>query len=627
MNNIIIGTAGHIDHGKTTLIKALTGIDTDRLKEEKTRGISIDLGFTNFKINEKKIAGIIDVPGHEKFLKNMLAGVAGMDIVLLVISAEEGVMPQTREHLDILNLIGIKKGIIVITKSDKVDDEFLEMVSDDIRAEVENTFLKDADIIPVDSLSKRGIESLISKIDTLTEEIEPKNINTFGRLFVDRVFSIKGFGSVVTGTLIEGFLKVEDSVFLYPKKMEARIRGLQVHSQKTDIAYAGQRVAVNLSNITLDDVQRGDILSSNANLPTSMMIDAKIAILNNISKDLEHWDRIRLYHGAREILGRIVPLEGEVLHRGNTSFVQIRLEEEISCKEKDHIILRYYSPLETIGGGVIINPDAQKHTSNSSDIINILKLKEEGTLAERIMHILENADQLLSIDLIEKELTDEPSMIEVELKDLLDKEEIISINDLWIGFSTYEKIKAEIEKQLTYYHKKFPFRTGMIKEELRTKLSFKLKPKEFETLLLEFQRKCAIEIKEQLICKYGFEIIFEGKAKTIKDELEKQYINNPAPLQTEKVIENDDIKAEILYYLLSTSLVKLSEDIIYDKNLIKQYEIIIIDKLKTKKEVSIKDLKDETGLSRKYLIAIMEYFDKTKLTKRSGDTRVAYECS
>lgn len=625
MNNIIIGTAGHIDHGKTTLIKALTGVDTDRLKEEKKRGISIDLGFTNFKINSKKIAGIIDVPGHEKFLKNMLAGVAGMDIILLVVSAEEGVMPQTREHLDILNLIGIKKGIIVITKSDKVEKDFLEMVAEDIRSQVKFTFLENADIISVDSISKNGIDELINKIDLMTEELEPKNLDTFGRLFVDRVFSIKGFGSVVTGTLIEGTLKVDDSIFLYPQKIEGRIRGLQVHSQKTDIAYAGQRVAVNLSNITLDEVQRGDILSSNPDIPTAMMLDAKITILNNISKDLEHWDRVRLYHGAREILGRIVPLENETLKRGETGFVQIRLEEEISSKERDHIILRYYSPLETIGGGIILNPNAEKHTSNSLDIINNLKLKEEGSLSDRIIHILEKSKQLMSSDSIKKELSDETSKIDDELKKLVDENQVIHINDLWIEDSVYQKIKLEIEKHLIYYHKKFPFRNGMIKEELRTKLTFKFKPKEFETVLLDFEKGKIIGIEDQLIFKYGFKIIFEGKAKTIKAELERLYINNPSPLQTDKVIENDDTKSEILYYLLNNILVKLDENIIYDKSLIKQYEQIIIKNLKTKNEVTIKDLKDETGLSRKYLIAIMEYFDKVKLTKRSGDTRVAYD--
>lgn len=403
--NIIIGTAGHIDHGKTTLIKALTGSDTDRLKEEKKRGISIDLGFTSFKINDSKIAGIIDVPGHEKFLKNMLAGVSGMDLILLVVSAEEGIMPQTQEHLDILNLIGIKKGIVVITKADKVEADLMEIVKEDIAESISNSFLHDAPLVEVDSISRKGIQELIDIIDKMTEDFEEKNIEAPARLFVDRVFSVKGFGSVVTGTLVEGKLKIDDQIYIYPDKLPGRIRGIQVHSSSTREAYAGQRVAVNLANISVDQVKRGDILYSDDSLPSSMMIDTKLSVLKNSSKDLEHWDRIRIYHGAREILGRAVPLNSEKIPRGETGFVQIRLEEKLSSKENDHIIIRLYSPMETIGGGIIIDPDTVKHTSNTKNIIKTLELREEGSISDKIDNLLSQSKQLVLPDYIKKNLS------------------------------------------------------------------------------------------------------------------------------------------------------------------------------------------------------------------------------
>ncbi len=625
MNNIIIGTAGHIDHGKTTLIKALTGIDTDRLKEEKKRGISIDLGFTSFKINSNKTAGIIDVPGHEKFLKNMLAGVAGMDIILLVVSAEEGVMPQTKEHLDILNLIGIKKGIIVITKSDKVDEDFLEMVKEDIKNYTKSTFLENAEIVSVDSLSKRGIDLLINKIDKLTEEFETKNLSIAPRLFVDRIFSIKGFGSVVTGTLIEGILKVDDVVYLYPKRIESRVRGLQVHSKKTDLGYAGQRVAVNLSNISLDEVQRGDILSTNPNLSTSMMIDAKITILKNITKNLEHWDRVRVYHGAREIFARAVPLESDILKKGQTGYVQLRLEEEIACKEKDHIILRLYSPLETIGGGVVLDSNPEKHTVNSPDIIRKLSLKEKAKLSDRIIEVIQKSTSLVNKETLIKTLLEETVTLDEELDDMIEKKMLIPINNYYIDSIGFDNILNQIHKQLNYYHKKYPYRTGISKEELRSKISYKLKPKEFDGLISYLIDRGLIKLSEQFLSTVNFEIIFDKGASDLKNEIEKYFFNNKTPVQIDKIIGNNNEKMEIIHYLVGKTLVKLSDDLFYDKNLIENYKTIVKKYLNTKGEISIKELKDETELSRKYLIAIMEYFDRIKLTKRSGDVRVSFD--
>lgn len=302
MKHIIVGTAGHIDHGKTTLIKALTGRETDTLDEEKKRGISINLGFTFFDLPSGKRVGIVDVPGHEKFIKNMLAGASGLDMVMLVVAADEGVMPQTVEHIDILSFLNIKNGLIVLTKSDMVEPEFRELVKEDIKERMKGTFLEDAEILEVDSVSKRGIPELIQKLDDMSEQIEEKNENSPARLNIDRVFTIKGHGTVVTGTLLEGKISVDDDLVVYPENLKAKIRSIQVHGEDENTAYAGQRTAINISNVKKDEIGRGDVLAAPDSLEESMMLDVKMNIIKHVDKTLKHWDRLRLYHGTREIL-------------------------------------------------------------------------------------------------------------------------------------------------------------------------------------------------------------------------------------------------------------------------------------------------------------------------------------
>lgn len=622
--HIIIGTAGHIDHGKTTLIRALTGSDTDRLKEEKKRGISIDLGFANFKISETKNVGIIDVPGHEKFLKNMLAGVSGMDLVLLVVSAEEGVMPQTREHLDILNLIGIQKGIIVITKSDKVDADFLEMVKEDIREEVRGSFLQEADLMAVDSITGRGIKELIRTIDEMTDTFESKNLSIQPRLFVDRAFSIKGFGTVVTGTLIEGTLELDREVYIYPEHIATKIRGIQVHSAETDKAYAGQRVALNLSNISLAQIKRGDILSADAEAPIVMMIDVRISVLLSSSKDLEHWDRIRVYHGAREIIGRIVPLESSVIKKGESGFAQIRLEESLSVKEKDHIIVRLYSPMETIGGGIVLDANPKKHNLNHQGVIEHLKLKEEGSVADKIERIVLDNGFLLSLTKIRQLSTLDQSALEEQLRFLEEEKKVVYINNLYIHESNLSKLNTSIEEQVTDFHKRYPYRKGINKEELRNKITAEIKPKEFDLILQQDTLDQKIKVDGNIVSQINFVVKYEGKALVVKNNIEKHYKGNYAPPATEKVTENDSMKLEILNSLLGEVLIFVQEDMIYDKMIIEEMKQKILAFIDQKGQISLKDFKDMFGLSRKYLIALFEYFDREKITKRNGDFRVRY---
>ena len=354
MNNVIIGTAGHIDHGKTTLIKALTGRETDRLKEEQKRGISIELGFTYFDLPSGRRAGIIDVPGHEKFIKNMLAGVMGIDIVLLVVAADEGVMPQTVEHLSILNMLGIEKGFIVVTKSDTVDEEWLELVMEEIKEEVVGTFLENKPVFPVSSINKTGIEEVIKEIDELSNTIEERNQDDMPRLPVDRVFSISGFGTIVTGTLISGKLEVGKEIQVFPGETKGRIRSLQVHDKDTDTAYGGQRVAVNISGVKTSSIDRGDVIAPIDSMKPTQVMDVKVKLLESLDREIENRTRVRLYIGSKEVLCRLVILDKDIMQAGDEAYCQLLLEEPIVAKRQDRFIIRFYSPMFTIGGGHVI---------------------------------------------------------------------------------------------------------------------------------------------------------------------------------------------------------------------------------------------------------------------------------
>ncbi|MBF0988004.1 MAG: selenocysteine-specific translation elongation factor, partial [Clostridiales bacterium] len=372
--NIIVGTAGHIDHGKTTLIRALTGRNTDRLKEEQNRGISIELGFTHFDLTDELRVGIIDVPGHEKFIKNMLSGVCGMDMIILVIAADEGIMAQTKEHLDILNLIGIKNGIIALTKCDLVDKDWIELVKLDIADEVSGTFLEDAKIIEVSSTEKTGIDKLKEEIIRIVDTLPEKDLNTNSRLYVDRSFSITGFGTVVTGTLISGILNLDDEIWVYPSNKLTKVRNLQVHDNNVNTAYSGQRVAVNLANIKKEDVSKGSVLVPNNTFTESSIIDVKLKTIN-LPFEITNRTRFHLYLGSSEVLCRAILLENEELESNKEYIVQLRLEEPIISKRNDKFILRLFSPLYTVGGGYIIDSNAtKKKRFNSYDIEQIKTL-------------------------------------------------------------------------------------------------------------------------------------------------------------------------------------------------------------------------------------------------------------
>lgn len=627
MKNIVIGTAGHIDHGKTTLIKALTGRETDTLAEEKKRGISINLGFTYFDLPSNKRAGIVDVPGHEKFIKNMLAGASGLDMVLFVVSADEGVMPQTVEHLDILSFLNIKNGIIVLTKCDTVDGEFIELVKEDIKEKVKGTFLEDVDIIEVDSVSKRGIEKLINKIDCISNEIEESNENSPARLNIDRVFSVKGFGTVITGTLIEGKISIEDELEIYPKELKTKIRSIQVHGETVKTAYAGQRTAINISNVKVDEIQRGDVLASKNSLEDAMMIDVKISLVNHSDKTLKHWDRLRLYHGTKEILCRAVPIDKEIIETGESGYVQLRLEEKIVVKKGDAFVVRCYSPMETIGGGIVIDTAPKKHKRFDENVIKALKVKEKGELKDILEEYLKRG---INFYPTKKEIMaysgDSEENINNALEKLIKEEKIILINNIYMHINQYRLLEENSIKLLTDYHKKHRLKKGILKEEFRSKIESKFKTKEIDILINKLNNEKKIKLEENLVSLYEFKVVLNDRQKEIKNKISNILQKNAMDslLTMEEICKGDHYYQEVIESMIGYDIEKLDETYIMDKQMYLKAKEDLIEYLKVNNEITLGEYRDLVNSSRKNCMIILENFDRNKITKRNDNKRILF---
>lgn len=627
MKNVIIGTAGHIDHGKTTLIKALTGRETDTLAEEKKRGISINLGFTYFDLPSNKRAGIVDVPGHEKFIKNMLAGASGLDMVLLVVAADEGVMPQTVEHMDILTFLNIKKGMIVLTKSDTVEEDFRELVKEDIREKVKGTFLEDAEIIEVDSISKKGLDNLINKIDKMTDEIEDKNLDTPARLNIDRVFSIKGFGTVVTGTLIEGKISIDDDLVIYPKELKTKIRSIQVHGEGVETAYAGQRTAINISNVKVEEINRGDVLASPHSLEEAMMLDVRLSVVKHTDAGLKHWDRLRLYHGTREILCRAVPLEVEEIMPGESSLVQLRLEESIVAKKGDKFVVRRYSPMETIGGGIVIDTNPRKHKRFDTNIIEALKIKEKGELSDILeAYLKNNSRNYPNIKEIMSYSGESEDNINKSLEKLIGQDKVICINNMYMHINQYNTLKEKAESELQAYHKKFRLREGMLKEEVRSKVESKFKTRDFDVLLDLFINDDLIKVNGNFVSLKKFNVVFNEKQTKIKNEIEK--ILNNAGLNNiyaiEDITNNKKEYEEVLESLIGNTVVRIEDSYLMSSKVYNDAKEKLIKYLEENKEITLGDYRDLVNSSRKNCMIILEDFDRNKITKRVENKRVLF---
>ncbi|MDZ5253067.1 selenocysteine-specific translation elongation factor [Clostridium sp. LIBA-8841] len=633
MKHVIIGTSGHIDHGKTTLIKALTGRETDKLDEEKKRGISINLGFTFFDLPSGKRAGIIDVPGHEKFIKNMLAGATSLDVVLLIIALDEGIMPQTKEHLEILELLEVKKCIVALTKKDLVDEEWAEMIKEEIKNYLKSTSFKDATMIEVSSKTKEGINELITEIDKSVEEIEQKDKEGHFRLAVDRSFSVSGFGTVATGTILSGSVKNGDMVQINPSGIEARVRNIQVHDENVEIGEAGQRCALNLAGVTKDEVVRGTVVCTVDTIEPSYMIDCKFKYLKSNEKNLINRQRVRVYHGTSEILGRIVILDKEEVEPGESSYIQLRLESEICAQKGDNLVIRNYSPMITLGGGKVINPVAKKAKRFKEDYLNELKLMEKGSIEEVVENVvLSLSENFPNSQEIIKGLGRNVDNMDSILEELCENKKIIGIYNgkfsVFIHNKFFTKKSEEIYEVLKNFHEENPLKVGMNKEELRSKsFSNKVKQKIFQNFLELIKEKEIIKEGTNIVALKEFEIKLTKAQRGIKEKILKTYleIGITSP-KIKDIIDDKKLEKEYLkiYNLLveEGTLVKLPEDVVMHKEVIDSVKNKIIEWLNKNGSITLGETKDILGVSRKYLVAILEYLDQEKVTKRVEDKRV-----
>lgn len=634
MKHIIIGTAGHIDHGKTTLIKALTGRETDTLAEEKKRGISINLGFTYFDLPSGRRAGIVDVPGHEKFIKNMLAGVGGIDIVLLVIAADEGIMPQTKEHLNILQLLDIKKGIVVITKKDMVDDEWYSMVLEDVKEEVSHTFLKDCPIVGVSSVTGEGLKELTALIDKETEEVPARDTTEDFRLPVDRVFSISGFGTVVTGTLISGTIREGDSCEAYPGGLKTKVRGLQVHDNPVDMAECGQRVAMNLANVKTDQIKRGDVISKPGSLQPSMMIDCRLSFLKDAPRPLKNRDRVRVYHGTSEILGRVVLLDRDEVNPGEDALIQVRLEEEMAARRGDKYVIRSYSPMITIGGGTILNPAPSKHKLHDAKAIEELLVMEKGDPEFIIEQVIKKCSRSF-LGKSQVELLSGKGIPDIEglLNALVEEKRIIGLPGsdglVYIHTGELRAIKEEIESILSDFHRANPLKQGIKKEEIKSRVFGDIKQRIFDEIL-KLLNEDTIEIGTSLIWEKGFTIKLDQNQGRIMDQIYGSYesagYQPPSPEQVASSFGREEKTALMVFEALVDSgrLVKINEEIYLPEGKLREACAKVVEYIKEHDQITAGDFRDLIGASRKYAVPILEYFDYIKLTRRIEDKRVLF---
>ena len=637
MKNIIIGTAGHIDHGKTTLIKALTGRNTDRWEEEQRRGITIDLGFTWFDLKNGDRVGIIDVPGHEKFINNMVAGVVGMDLVMLVVAADEGIMPQTREHMDILGLLGIKKSILVLNKCDLVDEEWLELVEEEIQEELKGTFLEDAPVVRVSAATGQGLEELTDTIiRVMADEVEEKDTQTIPRLPIDRVFTLSGFGTIITGTLISGTISKEDVLEMYPIGKECKIRSIQVHGQDKDKCYAGQRVAINLSNIKKKEIHRGCVIAPKNSMKNTDLLDVKLSVLPDSMRIVTNHERLHLYTGTSEILCRAVLLDKEEIGPGESGLVQLRLEEEIALKRGDRFVVRFYSPMETIGGGVVLEPNPVRKKRFDEKAIEELKKKESGSLADVMeLHIKQHADTMITMAELAKIMAHSVDELQEYLEEL--KEEgIVHVfamkKDvyLWHRDSEYA-LRQKIQEALEAYHKRYPYRYGMKKAEIHNTYLKKVKPIVFDAYIEQLVAQNQIGRKDEYLHLAEFEVsedaMFLKTEKTLVDAFEKAGFDFVRFSEIDLGTIPRETAEDVLLLLVDEErVVRINEEMFTMKYLMDEAEEKIRKHLENEDVITIAQVRDMFSTSRKSAKPILEYMDSIKVTKKTGaeSERVAY---
>jgi selenocysteine-specific elongation factor len=631
LKQIILGTAGHIDHGKTSLIKALTGIDTDRLKEEKRRGITIELGFAWLELPGGQRVGIVDVPGHEKFVKNMVSGASGIDIVALIIAADEGVMPQTKEHLDICSLLNINHGLVVLTKIDTVDEEWLEMVTDDIQKFLNGTFLEGAPIVPVSSLTGHGLSELLEVLGTLCKAIPERTSGGLLRLPVDRVFTMKGFGTVVTGSLVSGEIRVGETIMIYPSGIQSKVRGIQVHGQAGDKATAGMRTAINFQGVDRNAIARGDVVGGVGTLKPSYMVDALLVYLASNEKPLKNRTKIRFHTGTSESLGYAILLDREELSPGETAVAQFRLDAPVTVVKDDRFVIRSYSPIKTTGGGQILNPVPRKHKRFKEPLVTEIKGLAESPAREIITYHVKKSG-IIGVCFSELRLMTNLSENDLKhhLQHLLSQRSIVQVDRqhrIFIHRSVFDGLRQKAIKILESHHKDHPLKTGISRQELMSRVAPSLSSKLFSLLVQDLTKSNTVIQEKEVIRLSGHKVALETDQKDFRYRIEQIYLQSglQPPYFRDLVAslgQNLAHTREILMHMLEQgTLVKVKEDLYFHTSVIDNLKNRLVSYLKTNGKITTPQFKEMTGVSRKYMIPLIEYFDSTKVTIRVEDIR------
>lgn len=631
MKQIILGTAGHIDHGKTSLIKALTGTNTDRLKEEQLRGITIELGFASMDLPGGQHLGIVDVPGHEKFVKTMVAGATGIDMVVMVIAADEGIMPQTREHMEICMLLQVQYGLVVLTKVDMVDEDWLELVMDDVRAFTQGTFLENAPILPVSSVTGQGIPELVQALETLSAAIPERSTTNLFRLPVDRVFTMKGFGTVITGTLISGVIHVGDPVMIYPVGVTSKVRGIQVHNASVDQAVSGMRTAINFQGLEKTSINRGDVLSSPNALTPSYMIDIVCQYLKSNKKPIKNRTQIRFHTGTSEVLGNLILLDSEELEAGSTTVAQLRLDAPVTLVKDDRFVIRSYSPVRTIGGGSVLNPVPQKHKRFKPEVVSgIQQLVDMPPEDVVVSHANESGYQGIRYSDLRIMTNTSDKKLDGFLTRLLSDKILIMVDReqrIYIHRTCFERLMEEAGALLAVFHKSNPLKIGMSKEELKSRLPPHVSSRLF-TLMIQQMAKNNQVVQEENTVRLSTHSVSLGQDQTdvrekILDTYKKDGLTPPYFKEFCKTLNLDDAKARaVLHVLVDEGLiVRIREDMYFHREAIDAIRKKLVDFLTVHGEISTPQFKDMTGASRKFVIPIIEYFDSRNVTIRVGDIR------
>ena len=628
--NLIIGTAGHIDHGKTVLVKALTGRDTDRLAEEKERGISIDLGFAPLTLSDGSVVGIVDVPGHENFVRNMMAGATGVDLALLVVAADDGVMPQTREHLAILELLGVSRGVVAITKIDTVESDLVELVVDEVSELLDETPLVNAPVVPVSAVTGEGISELRQAIEREASSVRLKDEELPARMPIDRVFTLKGIGTVVTGTLWSGSLAGGQKLELLPQREEVRVRSLEVHDSEREEVFAGERVAVNLAGTPRESVSRGDVLAEPGLLQPTWMADARVRVLADWPRAVKRGARIRFHHGTREVLGRIYPLEGEQISPGQAVPAQLRLEEKVVLVPGDRFVMRSYSPVTTIGGGAIVDAHPVKHRLQDPEALDQFARLESKDAAEMAAVHLQRAGRPLAAAAVARASGLPPSLVYEGLQTLAGAGKAVTFGDgparLYLWRDRYDRLEEMTVSSLEKYHAAKPLTAGMAKETLKKQLVPDWDARSADIFMDSLEKAGAIEAEGKLVRLPGATAAVTSEQQSALDSIvERIQANLFAPPTVSELAAELGQPRQAASELLAIAeqdgrLVRVSPELYFSSAAVAEIEERLRANISAD-GITVGDFKNLISTSRKYAVPLLEYFDRNRVTARVGDVR------